>query len=78
MHSQRFRWGFALLLFAFAWLPAGCGSRANNEGAAKKPAARPTIVFMTDFGTANDAVAICKAVIIGIMPDVRIWTSLIR
>ncbi|HXZ13961.1 MAG TPA: SAM-dependent chlorinase/fluorinase [Candidatus Sulfotelmatobacter sp.] len=27
---------------------------------------------MTDFGTANDAVAICKAVIIGIIPDVRI------
>jgi S-adenosylmethionine hydrolase len=72
MHSQRFRWGFALLLFAFAWLPAGCGSRANNELAAKRSAARPTIVFMTDFGTANDAVAICKAVIIGIMPDVRI------
>lgn len=27
---------------------------------------------MTDFGTANDAVAICKAVIIQIVPDVRI------
>ena len=27
---------------------------------------------MTDFGTANDAVAICKAVILGIAPDVRI------
>jgi S-adenosylmethionine hydrolase len=27
---------------------------------------------MTDFGTANDAVAICKAVIIGIVPRVRI------
>jgi S-adenosylmethionine hydrolase len=27
---------------------------------------------MTDFGTANDAVAICRAVIIGIAPDVRI------
>ena len=72
MHSQRSRWGFALLLFAFAWLPAGCGSRANYEQAAKKPAARPTIVFMTDFGTANDAVAICKAVIVGIVPEARI------
>jgi S-adenosylmethionine hydrolase len=30
---------------------------------------RRTIVFMTDFGTANDAVAICKAVIAGIAPD---------
>jgi S-adenosylmethionine hydrolase len=27
---------------------------------------------MTDFGTANDAVAICKAVIVGIVPNVRI------
>jgi S-adenosylmethionine hydrolase len=27
---------------------------------------------MTDFGTANDAVAICKAVIIGIAPDARL------
>ena len=27
---------------------------------------------MTDFGTANDAVAICKAVILGITPETRI------
>jgi S-adenosylmethionine hydrolase len=27
---------------------------------------------MTDFGTANDAVAICKAVMVGIAPDIRI------
>jgi hypothetical protein len=31
--------------------------------------AKPTIVFMTDFGAANDPVAICKAVIAGIAPD---------
>lgn len=36
------------------------------------PAPRPIIVFMTDFGTANDSVAICKAVIAGIAPDARI------
>jgi S-adenosylmethionine hydrolase len=35
-------------------------------------ATRPTIVFMTDFGTANDAVAICRAVIYGIVPEVRL------
>jgi S-adenosylmethionine hydrolase len=35
-------------------------------------AARPTIVFMTDFGTANDAVAICKAVMLRILPEARI------
>lgn len=32
----------------------------------------PTIVFMTDFGTANDAAAICRAVMVGIAPTVRI------
>src|SRR5580700_3034120 len=44
-------------------------------GCAKQPAPNPapaTIVFMTDFGTANDAVAICKAVIVGIAPDARL------
>jgi S-adenosylmethionine hydrolase len=29
-------------------------------------------VFITDFGTANDAVAICKAVILDVAPDARI------
>ena len=33
---------------------------------------RPTIVFMTDFGAANDAAAICRAVMVGIAPDARI------
>lgn len=32
----------------------------------------PTIVFMTDFGVANDAVAICKGVMWSITPDLRI------
>jgi S-adenosylmethionine hydrolase len=50
---------------------AGCGSHSAQQEA-PKPAARPTIVFITDFGTANDAVAICRAVIVGIVPDVRI------
>jgi S-adenosylmethionine hydrolase len=42
---------------------------AQNEASA---AQRTTIVFMTDFGTANDAVAICRAVIYNIAPDVRL------
>lgn len=50
---------------------AGCGNRSVPEAGAKT-ATRPAIVFITDFGTANDAVAICKAVIVGIAPDVRI------
>jgi len=45
---------------------------AHQQTATSTAAPRPTIVFMTDFGTANDAVAICKAVILGIVPDVRI------
>ena len=53
-------------------ISASCGGRVNQDEAAKKPARPPTIVFMTDFGTANDAVAICKAVMLQIVPDVRI------
>jgi S-adenosylmethionine hydrolase len=48
--------------------PGGGHSAAHSAEAAK----RPTIVFMTDFGTANDAAAICRAVMYGIAPDVRI------
>jgi S-adenosylmethionine hydrolase len=44
----------------------------NPSSTSRNPSARPAIVFMTDFGTANDAVAICKAVMIGIAPDARI------
>jgi len=60
------RAAFVILLIAL-W--AGCGTRPTEE---KRPASPPAIVFMTDFGTANDAVAICKAVILGIAPDARI------
>ncbi len=63
----------AIFLVALALSFGGCMSDASHSNdAAKKPATRPTIVFMTDFGTANDAVAICKAVMIGIAPDARI------
>jgi hypothetical protein len=58
---------FAILLAAVALLGASC-----SRNAAPQSAARPTIVFMTDFGTANDAVAICRAVIFGIVPEVRL------
>jgi S-adenosylmethionine hydrolase len=56
-------------LLAVSMTSCGAGS---GQPEAPKSAARPTIVFMTDFGTANDAVAICKAVIVGITPDARI------
>jgi S-adenosylmethionine hydrolase len=54
----------ALTVFACSKSPAQKESSSQTSP--------PTIVFMTDFGTANDAVAICKAVIIGIAPDARI------
>jgi S-adenosyl-L-methionine hydrolase (adenosine-forming) len=45
------------------------GAWAANDAAQKYP---PTIVFMTDFGVLDDSVAICRGVMYGIMPEVRI------
>jgi len=36
------------------------------------PKTPPTIVFMTDFGVVDDSVALCKGVMYGIEPDLRI------
>src|SRR5713101_984950 len=66
--------------FILAWLACGLFAAAcskspaqkNSQQAPGQPGGHPTIVFMTDFGTANDAVAICKAVILAIAPDARI------
>jgi S-adenosylmethionine hydrolase len=72
MGSGSFRRGVALVILFVAASLAGCGNTATHQGIPKKAESRPVIVFMTDFGTANDAVAICKAVIIGIAPRSRI------
>src|ERR1700736_1900484 len=50
-----------LLLILFT----GIGTGADRP-------ARPTIVFMTDFGTVDDSVAICRGVMYSIAPEVRI------
>jgi S-adenosylmethionine hydrolase len=42
----------------------------SAAGASAK--ATPTIVFMTDFGTVDDSVAICKGVMYSIVPELRI------
>jgi S-adenosylmethionine hydrolase len=66
---------FILPLVALALLCTACSKLADQKSAAissGQPGFRPTIVFMTDFGAANDAVAICKAVMLGIAPDARI------
>jgi S-adenosyl-L-methionine hydrolase (adenosine-forming) len=64
------------VLFLTILVVVGCAKPQsapdNSSSASRNPSARPAIVFMTDFGTANDAVAICKAVMIGIAPDARI------
>ena len=62
----------AALLLALALFGSACSkpSAQRNSSASTNP--RPVIVFMTDFGTANDAVAICKAVMTSIAPEARI------
>src|SRR5713226_7656618 len=73
--NRRIR-GFALFILVLVLWCVSCSRQpAQDEASAGLQAAsapRSTIVFMTDFGTANDAVAICKAVIFGIAPDVRL------
>jgi S-adenosylmethionine hydrolase len=63
-----------LPLLLLTLLCAACSkSPARSDlASSSKSGARPTIVFMTDFGIANDAVAICKAVMLNIAPDARI------
>jgi len=56
--------GIALVLLAVAPMQAWAADAGQ-----KYP---PTIVFMTDFGVVDDSVAICRGVMYGIMPDVRI------
>jgi S-adenosylmethionine hydrolase len=57
----------ALAILVLSISPSGAW--AANDAAQKYP---PTIVFMTDFGVLDDSVAICRGVMYGIMPDVRI------
>lgn len=57
---------FTILILLLATVPAGLWAADAGQ---KYP---PTIVFMTDFGVVDDSVAICRGVMYGIMPDVRI------
>ena len=66
---------FSLALLSLGFFGASCSKAPADKGSSTQGgslAPRTTIVFMTDFGTANDAVAICKAVIVGIAPEARI------
>jgi S-adenosylmethionine hydrolase len=68
----------ATLALVFLGVLAGCASKPGRRDASiasnanGAPTARPALVFITDFGTANDAVAICKAVMWQIAPDLQI------
>jgi S-adenosyl-L-methionine hydrolase (adenosine-forming) len=66
--SRRCAFSFLMVAAIFT----GCASPPAPKELVQATPRKPTIVFMTDFGTANDAVAICKAVIAGIAPDARI------
>jgi S-adenosylmethionine hydrolase len=79
MGSRRFGviQGFFFLALSFVLFALVACSKLEqvSKGSAateQRGGSRPQVVFMTDFGTANDAVAICKAVMLGIAPDVRI------
>jgi len=66
---SRRRMVLALLVAALA---AACASPPAPKELVQATPRKPSIVFMSDFGTANDAVAICKAVMAAIAPDARI------
>ena len=57
----------AFFAFFLAVFLTACGGPPPRE-----PQRPPTLVFMSDFGTANDSVAICRAVIFDIAPNVRL------
>jgi S-adenosylmethionine hydrolase len=71
-----FQSSLVIILLAANLMLTGCKPApvpaAGAPTVATPANARPIIVFMTDFGTANDAVAICHAVMVGIAPDARI------
>src|SRR5258708_37610689 len=64
--------GLVAAVMAAALCLGACSRQPAAPASAQASSVRPAIVFMTDFGTANDAVAICRGVIYGIAPDVRI------
>jgi len=58
-----------LAVLALLLVGTAAGACAQAGAGQKYP---PTIVFMTDFGTVDDSVPLCKGVMYSIMPEVRI------
>ena len=66
-HSPVYSFAALVLLLAVVSLSSAvCAQEAPGK------AAPPTVVFMTDFGTVDDSVAICRGVMYSIAPDLRI------
>jgi S-adenosylmethionine hydrolase len=63
-----------LSLLILGLVTGGCSKApaTKDSAGASVSSASPIIVFMTDFGTANDAAAICRAVMVSIAPQARI------
>jgi S-adenosylmethionine hydrolase len=73
------RWEIALVVVLLFFFVAGANppllAKDARKGAPTSTSDQkypPTIVFMTDFGVADDSVAICRGVMYSIMPEVRI------
>ena len=72
MRSFRLREMPAVHGIAVALLMLMLAVAAKPAMAAESEKYPPTIVFMTDFGVVDDSVAICRGVMYGVMPSVRI------
>jgi S-adenosyl-L-methionine hydrolase (adenosine-forming) len=59
---------FPVLLLALLAGPIAGGAALADPAAVRVP----TVVFMTDFGTVDDSVALCKGVMYSIAPELRI------
>jgi S-adenosyl-L-methionine hydrolase (adenosine-forming) len=64
-YSRKSYWALGLC-FVLLFLTSGLLAAQTT------PAPPPTVVFMTDFGVIDDSVALCKGVMYGIAPNLRI------
>jgi S-adenosylmethionine hydrolase len=54
------------------WTLQTASAQSSGFPRARTSADAPTLLFLSDFGVADDAVAICKGVMLGIAPNLRI------
>jgi S-adenosylmethionine hydrolase len=71
-HTGSGRWHVLWFVVAEMLLALLAGMPAASQAQDPQPKAPPTIVFMTDFGTVDDSVALCKGVMYSVAPDLRI------